>query len=281
MIEFDKIKTLLELAIEEDTGENLFDATSDSLFEGEKIEAILFNKEPIVLCGIDMVDYVFKKFDENTKITRIKEDGDFLENNTVFAKIEGDAAALLKAERTALNFLQRLSGVATMTRRYKEALNNDKIALLDTRKTLPGYRYLDKYAVKIGGGKNHRMGLYDMVMIKDNHKNIVGGVDKAFEKIKGKVKNLKIEVEVENLAEVEKIASFKPDVIMLDNMSNEEIKEASAIIRKISPATKIEVSGGIVLERLPSLGKLDIDYISTGALTHSAKAVDISMEIIL
>lgn len=278
-LSYDAVRDLIHMAIVEDLGPDKTDITTDSIFSNQHTIAKIMCKEMIVVCGVDLIRYVYNDIDSMLQVTILHKDGEICPEFTTIAEVKGSTAGILKGERIVLNFLQRMSGVATQTRTYVNALNNRRIGLLDTRKTIPGYRHLDKYAVFIGGGKNHRMGLYDMVMIKDNHKNAAGSLENALKKVQETTRGFRVEVEVENCDEAAIAAAEGCDVIMLDNMSNSEIVEASRRIRAINSEVKIEVSGGITLERLPSLGALDIDFISCGALTHSVRAVDISMEI--
>jgi len=189
--------------------------------------------------------------------------------------VRGRASSILTAERTALNFLQHLSGIATLTNRFVTATRG-RITILDTRKTIPTLRALAKYAVQCGGGTNHRMGLYDAVLIKDNHIRLAGGIAEAIRRVRGRGLDLPIEVEVQSLFEVDQAALARPDVIMLDNLDDDAIAEA---VRRIAGRAKIEVSGGITLDRIPALATLGVDVVSVGALTHSAPAADISLEI--
>lgn len=273
----DKVKKIIEDALYEDifTG----DITTDNLIDEKTIKtAIITAKEDGILCGIDIAIMTFKNLNSNLEFEKLKEDGDKILKGEKILIIKGSAKAILKAERVALNFLQRMSGIATKTRKYVDVLDNENIKLVDTRKTTPNLRILEKYAVKIGGAKNHRFGLYDLVMIKDNHIKASGGIKNAVEKIKNNLSHAyKIEVETTNIKEVKEAIDAKVDIIMLDNMDNKMIKEASITIDK---KAVIEVSGGIDLERLKSLKELDIDIISLGTLTHSIKSLDLSLNFI-
>ncbi len=279
-IDMKRLEELITLALEEDLGPAGADVTSDNVFSGEKAQAAIIARQDLVVCGTDVIHALYSRIDKKINADILKEDGSFVKKGTVIAKVSGKAASVMKGERIVLNFLQRMCGVATMTRDYVKALG-DKVKLLDTRKTLPGYRMLDKYAVRCGGGVNHRMGLYDMVMIKDNHKEVCGGVVNALRSIRKNLKDYRIEVEADTLDEVKAAAAEGCDVIMLDNMDNAAVEVAAREIRRLDPSIKIEVSGGITIERLISLGKLDIDYVSTGAITHSAPAADLAMDIII
>ncbi|WXR62267.1 carboxylating nicotinate-nucleotide diphosphorylase [Peptostreptococcaceae bacterium AGR-M142] len=273
----DRVKKIIEDALYEDifTG----DITTDNLIDEKTVKiAKITAKEEGILCGIDIAIMTFKNLNFNLEFEKLKEDGDKILKGEDVLIIKGSAKDILKAERVALNFLQRMSGIATKTRKYVDVLNNDNIKLVDTRKTTPNLRILEKYAVKIGGAKNHRFGLYDLVMIKDNHIKASGGIKNAVEIIKNNLSHAhKIEVETTCIEEVKEAIEANVDIIMLDNMDNEMIKEATKIIDK---KAIIEVSGGIDLERLKSLKVLDIDIISLGTLTHSIKSLDLSLNFI-
>ena len=274
------VRDLVRLALLEDLGPDGEDITSDLLFDRRKKgEAEIRAKEPLIFCGYPVIEEVFRQVDPAVSLQAMVTEGAELTGPRKVVRLEGPAVSLLRGERVALNFAQRMSGVATMTHRYTAALKGSPVQLLDTRKTLPGHRVTDKYAVKCGGGDNHRMGLYDMMMIKDNHKRAAGGLTEAIARAQVlRRKGIILEVEVETIEEAREAAMAGCDIIMLDNMDNHSIASCSTMIRSLAPHTKIEVSGGIILERLPDLGKLDIDFISTGAVTHSAVAVDLSME---
>ena len=274
------VRRLVRLALEEDLGTRRRDVTSDLLFKPkDRVKAVILAKEELVFCGFPLICEVFRQLDPSVRISAGVAEGMSVNKGTVVARLEGAALPLLRGERTALNFVQRMSGVATMTRRYVQALGESRVQLLDTRKTCPGHRLLDKYAVLAGGGTNHRMGLYDMMMVKDNHKAAAGGLAPAIKKAQPlRRKGIRLEVEVESETEALEAVRCGCDVIMLDNMDNESIESCARLIRKEDPGVKIEVSGGITLPRLSALARLDIDFISTGAITHSAVAVDLSME---
>ncbi len=280
-IDFKRIDVLIDLALTEDLSD-IGDATSNSVIpEGTTAVAILKCKEDCVCAGLAVAEKVFKKVDPSLKWTALAKDGDFCKSHTKLAEIEGNARALLTAERTALNFLQRLCGVATVSRIYADAAGSGKTVVLDTRKTTPGWRNLEKYAVAAGGATNHRIGLYDRVMIKDNHRELAGmegsgGITRSVERARATYPGLEIEVEADTLDEVKEGIEAGADYILLDNMSNEQMSEAVKINCSLS---KLEASGGITLERIPSITEIGVDFISVGALTHSVKAVDISMEI--
>ena len=235
----------------------------------------------MVLAGLPVAERVFKLVEPRLEFKAIREDGDHCEYGDVLAEIHGPARGLLIAERTALNFLQRLSGVATTSAKYAAALEGTKTLVLDTRKTTPGYRNLEKYAVAVGGATNHRIGLYDRVMIKDNHREMAamegpGGIVRSVERARQAHPELEVEVEADTLDEVREALEAGADHIMLDNMSDEMMAEA---VKLVNGRAKLEASGGITLERLPRIGKIGVDFVSAGALTHSVKAADISLDI--
>ena len=278
-LDWQKINSLIDMALEEDikTG----DATSISVIpENVTTEARFVTREKCVCAGLEVAKTVFLKIDDTVAWTSLVKDGDILEPGDVLASVKGNARALLTGERTALNFLQRLCGVATTTLRYVEAVGDSKTKILDTRKTTPGWRSLEKYAVAAGGGTNHRVGLYDRVMIKDNHRELAGlegdgGLARSIKRARETFPNLEVEAEADNLDEVKEASEAAADYILLDNMTNEQMKEAININKGRS---KLEASGGITIERIPSIAKIGVDFISVGALTHSVKAIDISLE---
>jgi nicotinate-nucleotide pyrophosphorylase (carboxylating) len=271
------IKHLIQIALEEDIGPG--DITTDNVVDPEiKGKGIILAKEPLTLAGLETAGDVFAFIDPLVICRFLFRDGDEVKSGDIVMEVEGRLRTLLKGERTALNFLQRLSGIATNARSYVTHLDDRNIRLVDTRKTTPGWRVLEKYAVRVGGAYNHRMGLYDGVLIKDNHIIACGGITKAIERVRDKVSHLvKIEVEVSDIPSVKEALAAKADVIMLDNMDIGRIKEAVAVIGK---KAIIEVSGGITKENLKSLSGSGVDLISVGALTHSARSVDLSMRII-
>lgn len=267
---------LIDLALKEDYGSG--DITTDNLID-PALSGVgqMIAKEPLVVAGIDIVQQVFNHIDPNIVTTPNYTDGDFIQKGKTILKIEGSMRALLIGERTALNFLQRLSGIATLVRSYVDMLENRKVRLADTRKTTPGWRVLEKYAVRIGGGDNHRMGLYDGVLIKDNHIAARGGIKQSIVEIRSKISHLiKIEIEVSNLEQAKEAVQAGADVIMLDNMDEDQVKEA---VKLIDGKAVIEVSGNVTKNDLPKLADTGVDIISVGALTHSARCVDISMKI--
>lgn len=238
-------------------------------------------KEDLVVCGIAVAEAVFLHLDEDSpEIETTVNEGDEVEAGTVFATLKGFADVLLTGERVALNLLQRMSGVATLTRAYVKAVEGTNAQIVDTRKTTPGLRMLEKYAVTVGGGKNHRMGLDDGVLIKDNHIALAGGITEAVVMAKQKVGHLhKIEVEISNWAQLREALEAGADIVMLDNQTPEEARKLVEMARQINPAVLLEASGGMDLDRVRSFAEAGVDLISVGRITHSAKAVDISFKI--
>lgn len=267
---------LLDLALEEDIGTG--DITTETLIPANALgEAIIIAKEPLVLAGIPVAQAVFRRLDPALTFPEELSEGTSVPPGTCILKIHGRLQPLLTGERTALNFLQRLSGIATHVHRYVEALPATSIRLVDTRKTTPGWRTLEKYAVRIGGAANHRMSLSDGILIKDNHVAICGGIRAALEKARRTAPHtLKLEIEVSTPAEAREAAEAGADIIMLDNMGPETIREA---VRLIDGRALVEVSGGVNRDNLAELSASGVDIVSVGALTHSAVAVDISMRV--
>ena len=252
------------------------DITTDSILKDEKAEVNLIAKDKGILAGLDVFKRVFEILDEDVTFEFYFSDGDEIEDKDLVGKISGRAKAILEGERTALNFLQRMSGIATYTKKMVDALDSEHVKILDTRKTTPNMRIFEKYAVTLGGGYNHRYNLSDGIMLKDNHIDAGGGIREAVEKVKSLNPFVKkIEVEVENFDQVREALEAKADIIMLDNMDIEEIREACKIINK---RAIIECSGNVSLENINSYKDLDIDYISSGAITYSAGVLDLSMK---
>lgn len=270
-------EVLFDLAYAEDIGDG--DITTNNLVPPDSNKkAVLVAKEEGVIAGLPVAEMVFKKFDPNIEWKELISDGSKVKAGDIIAEFTGNYRALLTGERKALNFLQRLSGIATYANKCMHEIEGHKVEILDTRKTLPGYRHLDKYAVRMGGASNHRFGLYDMVMIKDNHIQVAGGIGKAVKAIRSKVpKSIKIEVETSTLEQVQEALDAEVDIIMLDNMSAKMMKEAVELIGK---RAKIEASGNMTLKRIRKVAATGVNYISIGALTHSVKALDISQRII-
>ncbi len=272
----DRVQTLIDIALEEDIGTG--DITTRALFGERAIEkkGVILARQDLVIAGLEIAKRVFLTVDPDLKWERYVEEGASLKAGTKVAMIHGRYVSLLKAERTALNFLQHLSGVATLTRRFVDRVQNFSVTILDTRKTLPGYRALEKHAVRAGGGKNHRLGLYDRFLIKDNHlmgSTMIEAVQKCRENNPHKVA---IEVEVDSLDQIDEALEARADIILMDNFSSKELQRA---VEKVAKRAKVEASGGINLENVVAYAKTGVDFISIGALTHSAPAVDLALDI--
>lgn len=275
------ITKLLDLGIEEDI--NTGDITTESIIPATmNAVATMTAKQEGVISGLDIVRMVYERFQQDIVFTPYFKDGDAVKKGDVILKVEASYPTLLRGERLSLNIFQRMCGIATETAKYVRELTSTHTELLDTRKTAPGLRVLDKMAVKHGGGTNHRMGLYDMAMIKDNHIKMAGGITKAVEQVRSKIApEIKIEVETTNLDEVREAIAAGADIIMLDNMDNATMTEAVAIIKAANPTIKTEASGNMNIPRLKEVAATGVDYISVGALTHTVKAMDISMNIMV
>lgn len=275
------LKSIVHLALTEDIGSG--DATTLAVVPAElRTTAHFVARKACVCSGLPVVQAVFAELDPSLTFTAHVADGDTCPAGTDLATIAGNARAILTGERVALNFIQRMSGIATMTHRYVEALGPSKTVLLDTRKTTPGLRMLEKYSVLMGGAQNHRIGLYDRIMIKDNHREMAkltgpDSIARAVAACRKAYPNLEIEVEADCLEEVAQAADAGVEYILLDNMDNDTMVEA---VRLVHGRAKTEASGNITLERLPSLANLGLDYISSGALTHSAPSIDIGLDIL-
>lgn len=267
---------LIDLALKDDVGEG--DITTNNIVPSEiKRKAKMVAKTDGVVAGLPVAEMVFRKLDADLIWNELTPDGSKVKKGDVLVEFEGTYRALLTGERTALNFLQRLSGIATMSAIYADAVKDFQTVILDTRKTLPGFNKLDKYAVKTGGASNHRLGLHDMAMIKDNHIEVAGGITAAVKAVRSSVDHgIKIEVETTTLAQVQEAIDAKADIIMLDNMDLETMRKG---VQLIAGRAKIEASGNITLERLRDVAATGVDYISIGALTHSVSAMDISQRI--
>ena len=269
---FDIIKT----ALAEDLG--FGDVTSEATIPADSSStAVMLAKQDLVLAGLEVARAVFEQLDENIRFTSFAKDGDRINAGTELAKLSGNTRALLAGERVALNLLQHMSGIATLTAGYVEKVKGLKARVLDTRKTLPGLRHLEKYAVRMGGGKNHRFGLYDGVLIKDNHIMAAGGITKAVEQARAKAHHLlNIEVETKTLDEVREALDSRAEIIMLDNMTLDMMREA---VKLIDGRALVEASGNVTLDTIRMIAETGVDFISSGSLTHSAPAADISMKI--
>lgn len=273
-----ELEHILNHAFAEDVGKG--DITTNHLVsETAFAKAQMRAKANGIIAGLPIAEKVFRKLDPNLIWKPNLKDGDRVKKGDLIVEMEGSCRALLTGERLALNLMQRMSGIATKTAKYVKTVKNKKVQILDTRKTVPGLRVLDKYSVKTGGGSNHRIGLYDMVMIKDNHIKIAGGIIPAVRQIKKSVPDsIKIEVETTTINEVKEALTAKADIIMLDNMSLEDMAKS---VKLIDGKAKTEASGNISLKKLKRIAQTGVDYISTGAITHSVKALDISQNMII
>ncbi|MDT8336497.1 MAG: carboxylating nicotinate-nucleotide diphosphorylase [Candidatus Izemoplasmatales bacterium] len=268
------IKNLVKEALKEDIPK--IDVSSEFLFSNQVSSGNFIAKEDGVISGIDVCQEVFKQVDEDINFEIFKNNGTQVTKGDVIAKVEGLSKSLLKAERVGLNFLQRMSGIATMTRKFVDEVSGYETKILDTRKTTPLLRTLEKKAVVDGGGVNHRMSLSDMVMLKDNHLKAANSIVEAVDKVRKAVgDDMQIEVEVENIKQFKQALTSDCNIIMLDNMSNEMMAECVIINNKIK---KLEASGNMILERVKSVANVGVDYISVGGLTHSYKSLDISLK---
>lgn len=273
-----KNEKLIRLALEEDIGPG--DITTDALIEPDRAAtAVIFAKEPLILAGLQVAQEVFTTLDPAMSFDTTFHDGDRIESRDEILTAQGKFRALLTGERTALNFLQRLSGISTLTRQYVDQVAGSKVRLTDTRKTTPGWRRLEKYAVKVGGADNHRFGLYDGILIKDNHVEACGGIREAVDGVRNERSHRsQIEVEVSDLNQVKQALESGVNIIMLDNMNLNDIRKAVTLI---DGRALIEVSGGVTLDTLAEFANTGVDIISIGALTHAARAVDISMRVVV
>ncbi len=273
---FDKIQLveeLINISIEEDLKDG--DPSSEIIYSNQKAKYNLILKEDAVISGIEVFKYIFKKIDKSINFMNFKEDSFYYQG--IIGEIIGNESAILSAERTALNFIQRMSSVATATYNLKRLINNQNVQLIDTRKTIPGWRILDKYSVLVGGGKNHRMNLGELIMIKDNHYN-EKNLSKIIENGKTKFPDLKIEVEVENFTQLKKVMLENVDIIMLDNWPINTVEEAIKMIRDKNKNILIEISGGIDSNNISKYAKYSPNFISSGSITHSPKSIDLSIE---
>jgi len=273
---FLKIQKIVKLALVEDLGSG--DITSNlTISEKQKGEGIIVAREKGITVGLEVVQSIFKQVDPGLIFQPLVSDGDKVRPSQKIALIRGKIKSILAGERIALNFLQKLSGIATLTGEYVGKIKGTRAKILDTRKTTPGLRLLEKYAVKKGGGKNHRLGLYDMILIKDNHIEAAGSISLAIRKALRNRKSLKIEVETRNLEEIKEALNFKIDRIMLDNFKLDDLKKAVRLIRSKNKKVEIEASGRVNLKNVRKIALSGVDFISVGALTHSAKALDFSL----
>ncbi len=277
------VDEILKLSILEDIGHG--DITSELIVSENCVaQANIMCKQDLVLAGMPFVKRLFQILKEsyftqsqNVEIKEFFQEGDFIKEGEVIASIHTNARLLLAGERIALNLLQRLSGIATLTREFIRQVEGYNVKILDTRKTTPGLRFMEKYAVRVGGGANHRFALYDAILIKDNHIRIAGSVKEALRKVKKRAIHQKIEIEVKNLEELKEAIDEGADIVMLDNFDLDKMREAVELAKG---KVLLEVSGGVTLDNVSKIASTGVDFISSGALTHSAKAVDISMKIV-
>jgi nicotinate-nucleotide pyrophosphorylase (carboxylating) len=278
-LDVERYRDIVRRALDEDVASG--DITTDAVLPaGARGRGVLLVKEPCVLAGLDVAFEVFRQAalragDADPAFAPRKHDGQRCATGDCVAEVIGSARVLLAAERTALNFLQRLSGIATRARQFVDAAGG-RIAVLDTRKTTPTLRVLEKYAVRAGGARNHREGLFDAILVKDNHVRLAGGIGAAVSRVRSRRPTLAVEIEAGSLAQVDEALAAGADVILVDNMGTSDICEA---VRRAAGRAKVEISGGVTLERLPELSATGADFVSAGAITHSAPAVDISFEI--
>lgn len=276
-LNLDEVNQILENALREDIGSG--DITTNLLFPCDaECKAIILAKEEGLVAGLPIAEMIFRKLDKDIVWSEEKKDGDKVEPNQVLAEISGSQKAVLTGERVALNFLQRLSGIATLTSRFVKAIHGLPVKILDTRKTAPGLRILDKYAVRVGGGFNHRFGLYDEVLVKDNHIKLAGGITRTINILRERaVTQKRIEVEASTISEVEEALNVGADVILLDNMSPKMIIYAVGLIKG---KALIEVSGRVTLENVREIAETGVDFISVGSVTHSSRALDIGLYVV-
>ena len=270
------ISEYIQRALDEDIGTG--DVTTNTIVPaGATLRGRIVAKQDGVVAGLDVAKQVFLTLDRDVSFLSKTEDGSRVTRRDVLAEVEGPARALLTGERTALNFLGRMSGIATLTRKFVDAVANTNAVILDTRKTAPGLRYTDKLAVRLGGGQNHRTGLFDMVLIKDNHIDFAGSITKAVERVRAAQTKLEIEVETRTLNDVREALALNVDRILLDNMSPAMMREAVGIC---GGRAKLEASGNVTLDNVLEVAKTGVDYISVGALTHSPLVFDVSLEFV-
>jgi len=280
-LNWDQIEQIIQNALQEDLGTQGDLTTHFALSDDIIGKAHFLAKQDLILAGLPVAERVFQRVDSGLVFDGFHHDGDAIQSGTAIAEVFGDLRSILTAERTALNFLQRLSGIATLTRQYVDAVQGTDTIILDTRKTTPQLRSLEKYAVRMGGGQNHRSGLYDMILIKDNHIEAAGGVGEALSRCKNALDqmqlNIPVEVEVQTIGQLKEALDYSVQQIMLDNMDLATIKQS---VRFINGRTKVEASGNVSFDNIREIAETGVDYISAGSLTHSAKAVDISLKVL-
>ena len=285
----EEIIKIIKDALEEDIGKG--DITTQLCVPSDKkVVAYVVGKKEGILCGIEVAKKVFETVDPSLKFSSLKREGEEIERNERIAKIEGEARSILTAERVAINFLSFLSGVASYTRKFVEKVKGTKVKIMETRKTIPNLRKLEKYAVRVGGGVNHREGLWEGILIKDNHlraaKVVCQGrvegkkLEEIFKVIRSHFPDKTIEIEVENIAEFKEVATYKPDIILLDNFDLDSIKEAVKLRNSYFPAIKLEVSGGVNLDNVEEIARCGVEVISIGSITHSSPSLDFSLEVV-
>jgi len=285
----EEIIKIIKDALEEDIGKG--DITTQLCVPSDKkVVAYVVGKKEGILCGIEVAKKVFETVNPSLKFSSLKREGEEIEKNERIAKIEGEARSILTAERVAINFLSFLSGVASYTRKFVEKVEGTKVKIMDTRKTIPNLRKLEKYAVRVGGGVNHREGLWEGILIKDNHlraaKVVCQGrvegkkLEEIFKVIRSHFPDKTIEIEVENIAEFKEVATYKPDIILLDNFDLDSIKEAVKLRNSYFPAIKLEVSGGVNLDNVEEIARCGVEVISIGSITHSSPSLDFSLEVV-
>ncbi|WP_079914936.1 carboxylating nicotinate-nucleotide diphosphorylase [Paenibacillus sp. 32352] len=278
-LQMDLVKKSLKMWLEEDIG--MGDVTTMSTIPpGQQSKGIIHLKDNGVIAGLPIAEAVFSLVDEQLRFESKVQEGQAVSYGTVLAEVTGSTRSILLGERLALNLMQRMSGIATRTRQYVDALQGLPVRLVDTRKTTPGHRLLEKYAVRIGGGHNHRFGLYDAVMIKDNHIKGAGGIKEAVLAARSQIPHtMKIEVEVESMEQLEEALSAKPDIIMLDNMKTDQMREAVVRMKSQAPHILVEASGSVNLDTIHAIASTGVDVISVGRLTYSVQALDISLDL--
>ena len=292
-LDLEKIRDIVQLAIKEDIGAG--DITSKIFIpDGFETEGVIIAKEAGIVAGLPVAGYVLSQIDENLILTSNIEDGSRVKKGTIIGSVKGLTLSLLSAERLVLNFLQRLSGIATVTNRFAEKIKGYRTQIMDTRKTAPGWRYLEKYAVRVGGGINHRMGLYDQILIKDNHLKTMGSekengaISRFVRKAREQIENgMLIEVEVEDLCQIKEVMDAGVDIILFDNMEPSKIREAVGMVKEFEKnqgagtgnAILTEASGNITIENVEEYADAGVDRISVGAITHSVRVLDISFDI--
>jgi nicotinate-nucleotide pyrophosphorylase (carboxylating) len=274
-----EVRQAVKLALQEDIGSG--DVTTLATVPEKAVaKAVMRAREPLVVAGLELAEAAFRELSSTMKATRETRDGERVPAGATLLRIAGPARALLSAERVALNFVQRLCGIATLTAQFVDAIRGTSAQILDTRKTFPGWRHFEKYAVRCGGGRNHRMGLYDMVLIKDNHLAALraepgGAIAAAIQRARQGYPTLKVEIEADTLAQVDEALAADADLILLDNMNPAQLRHA---VQKCKGRARTEASGGVNLESVRAIAEAGVDFISVGALTHSAPAVDIGLD---